>query len=201
MSNHSFPLPLPKFTFLCGGPQTARHALATAIANRDSEMLLQDFEEPLRNATHALFFGGFNIDRDLTKLEERSVPLPTASASVTVELWLAEFQRHLRSFVDTDALGRIALHNWIEDGQELFFQRALWRDTQLLRDIDPFVARFGADSCLCIYIGALGAVHRECLNIWLPTPDLDKQMLDLERELIRYREPDRYREIANAMGT
>lgn len=179
------PLPLPKFTFLFGGRTQPRFALASEIANLDREMLLQDLEEPLRLATHSLFYGGYQPDLNLTDPAERIKAIPSVSKEFqyTIDDWLYALEELLRAKVTSGALGKIALWNYVNDNSEFFFTRVLFRDAETETDIQPFIDTFGKSSICCIHLGAISSFVTKCNHIWLPIPEVEKQIDYLRREL------------------
>lgn len=180
------PIPLPKFTFLLGAPGSGQTELATAIAARDDSLGVYDFEEPLRRATHELFFGGFDVDRDLTDPTQRD-QLVLPPGAKTVDDWLKEFHYELKCRFGPSVLARIALADYLRNEASIHvFERILFRDATYRDEVGVFVDHFGGQNILCIHLGQLGeasGIGKSVYHVWLPEPSIESRMAALAREL------------------
>lgn len=186
------PLSLPRFTFLCGSPGNGQQELALAMSKLDDDLCVDDLERPLRQATHELFFGGFDPEHDLTLEEERKKPLPIQNEdgepTTDVLDWLLHLEELLDRKIGSGALGRIALQEFERvygDGVTTF-QRFLWRDATGRSDVQPFVNKFSATKVCLIHCGPLapnGMAIPGTFNIWLPEISLDARMARIRKEL------------------
>lgn len=190
MKNQWNPLPLPRFTFLFRGPDPSslepRHALANAIATLDNTMLLQDLEEPLRNATHGLYWGGYNPDVDLTNPTIRS---DFRLLGYPFSDWIWDLEKLVRERLGPEALGALAVRDYIEQNHEAFFGRVLYRDAHSQLDLEPFMKRFGSEEVCAIHLGLAPGFNLGCRHIWLPVPETEKQIEFLQHELQPKRAP------------
>lgn len=186
------PLPLPRFTFLCGPQPTLdiRKALTEALCSRDSGLLMCDFEEPLRSATVHLFYSGMTMEHDLTDPAERVIsPILTFPINATIEEWLSNLSSLLVDCYGPGAIGEIALRDYLSEGTDMLFNRVIFRDVESPADVEVFADRFPGE-CLCIHFGTQMRAHEEkygsqVRHIWLPveSPSIDLAIETIEREL------------------
>lgn len=178
-------LNLPKFTFLCNphsGAQTLANALADAIIDQDEDIVANDFEEPLRDSTQELFFGGYRNGLP------NPPPLNTKlfhDAPYTIEDWYTTLREGLSRFSE-DALGRIAYSSWVRNGESEVFRRFIYRDARSRWEIIPFAQSFPHE-CLAIHLDSMPWVFPagiQVKHVVLTKPDdLANSLLQLEREL------------------
>jgi len=176
MSNNSL---LPKFTFLTG-PNTL--PLASLIAGRDSSILIEDFQRPLREATLALFYHNDVLSTDLSQKRDNKDLLPFGNKAILD--WLLDFENFIEKHLGEDALGQIALRDYIAQGWHDVFDRTLFRDTETPDYVKPFADHYGAEHCLVVNCGIATRPRAwPCRIIWLPIPDPPKQLEFLDHEL------------------
>lgn len=174
-------LALPRFTFLFGPTEQCK-SLASEIAVLDKMILIQDLEEPLRMATHAILFGGYDPDRDLTQPAELCSPFPHSNLDIAG--WHFQLRQFLQQQTKPNILGEIALHRYVEENIEAFFERVLYRDARSPTDLEPFVRRYSDRDVCAVNIGPLTrTVSTPCRMIWLPVPEVEKQLALLRHEL------------------
>lgn len=180
------PLRLPRFTFLLHRNDPGSLALAQAISERDPELMIDDLEEPLRLATHCLFWGGFHPSRDLCDPAARREKLPIfrgAEFGRTAGDFLKDLEKSIRSSLSDDALGRIAVQNLLANSDLDLWPRILYRDCHCGLDIDPFIREFGREHILVISLGGLFHSPTGVKTIWLAMQETDKRLEMLEKEL------------------
>lgn len=180
------PLPLPKFTFLCGHPGNGQMELAKALCDLDPSLGPMDFQEPLRMATAQLFLGGFHGENLLDDAFLQSeIPITKKIDTLTYERWLLRFNHFLRNTLEEDVLGQLAVREYQKEGP--IFDRLIYRDCPAnCVDVAPFVKSFGLHSCLCIHCGPLDNLRiaePSPHNVWLPEPSLDSRIRRIRREL------------------
>lgn len=181
------PFLLPRFTFISGPwhrDQPLRDALASALCELDGELLPLDFEEPLRMATCALFFGGFSLECDLTSPALRAEALLPPTPACASD-FISDLRMLLRGTWGEGALGRIALRDYQRDGTDMIYSRCIFRDASHPPDVKVFADTFGHNAILVLHVGELrNAVDfGPGKHIWLPRPSVEKQIEDLTREL------------------
>lgn len=179
-------LKLPKFTFLCGPRGLGQLELAKALSAQDDELQWLDIEEPVRNATQELFFGGFDPNRDMTSDVSRTgIEIGDEGGRMTLDQWYDAFEGFLHTV--HMPLGRIALSNWQDDGADTIFDRFLYRDCRRSSDVVPFVEEF-PNEVLLIHLDIPDSTRwrvtgNNAINLYMGYPELDQRLLQLKREL------------------
>lgn len=180
------PLPLPKFTFLCGHPGNGQMELAKALCDLDPSLGPMDFQEPLRMATAHLFLGGFHGENLLDDAFLNSeIPVTGQTGPISYERWLVRLNHFLCNSLREDVLGQIAVGEYQKEGP--IFDRLIYRDcSESCIDVEPFINKFSVRSCLCIHCGPFGNLHIAVPglhHIWLPEPSLESRIRRIRREL------------------
>lgn len=173
---------LPRFIFLCGPETPEKRLFADAFAKRNTSMLIEDFESPLREATVALFFNGDILNyTDPNKLAETRLPFPSRPQAT-------DFIKDLKGLLETyshNALGHVALQNYINNQFEELFDHILFRDTPKVSDAMPFVHKFGYFHTLCLsfkYHLTPGPYTKPIIQIIGSTVEEQLKNLDLSLE-------------------
>lgn len=170
------PLPLPKFTFICGPRnETGRSELRDALLSRDPDMMRLDLEEPLRIATQDILFGGFDPMRDLD-------PEEMTSLGCKVSEFMSALERMMREEYLKPALGMLLWKSFHEMGHATVFDRFITSDCHRIEDADYVASQTAKSQVLCIQLGLLGA-STLCQNIWLPQETLGERLAQLRIEL------------------
>jgi hypothetical protein len=180
------PLPLRFFTFLFNDRPAPSRDLCHALCARDPGLLWMDLEEPFRNATLHLLYGGFSLEHDLTEATQRAAQIPFGSKTISNEKFIDALTLETQHILGASIRGEIALQRHMEDGDDLFYQRIIYRDAKFVDDVVPFVTKFGPHNIDCIFAGELISAHNFPSGIrhtWLPEPGLESRLRRLEKEL------------------
>jgi hypothetical protein len=141
------PLPLPKYTFIhFADSGLAADQLADDLARQDKDLLVEDFEEPLRNATLAIFYNNDILGNDLRKPEVRNRPLPDGIGNTNVD-FMKHFETWLRLRYGSGILGWLA---WQRLQQDIPAIRYLFRDARNPADILAIINKAHHKNCLII---------------------------------------------------
>lgn len=174
-SKRPTPLPLPKVTFLTGGSDRQRELLATAIANLDPEMLIDDLESSIRQSSHVLFCGCISNDG--------KYPKNWPGFSISFEQWMSGYIDFIREELGEDGVGMIALQE-LKESLGIIYDRCIYRDLKHLSDVNPFALEYGPRECCVIHLGMTpAATLQDVHHIWLAMPEVHSQIELLRHEL------------------
>lgn len=173
---------LPRFTFLCGRDTQAKRDLAKAIGISGPSIAVFRLSEICYWSVTNMIWG----------------QQPASSAEVIFKILdrpyrITDFSQELESLfrrkIGPDALGQIALHKILNDGEYDLYDHFLIPDVVDTCDVVPFAEHVKPKELLCIYTDlGVSQNHREIAirhnnHIWLASPSLSEQLKQLEREL------------------
>lgn len=171
------PLALPRFTFLRGGAEERRNALALRLAAQDQRVSVRDFAEPLRAATQAIFFP-HDILIDLTQSPGPKIDIGWPQFTGD---FIKNLERFMRERCGPYILGELAYKDWHEFGGSFaFYERFIWRDAEA-DHILPFLKRHEADCLLLDY--SLNVPYPHMRRIVLVGSSVDDDLAQLRNEL------------------
>lgn len=170
---------LPRFTFLCGRDTQAKRDLANAIGVSGPSIAVFRLSEICYWSVINMIWG----------------QQPASSVEVIFKILdrpyrITDFSQELESLfrrkIGPDALGQIALHKILTDGEYELYDHFLIPNVTDLHDVMAFVGYVKSSEILCIHTGALGECPGAAIgvrHIWLASPSLSEQLKQLEREL------------------
>lgn len=113
--NKKLPVQLPRFTFFFGPPGGGQEELAKRLSAEDQCVLVEEFEEPLRNVALALFFNNNIMGNDLRQKEVREKFVLNDPRHGMIATFIARQKRFLEQFYGADILGHLAYNAFMGD--------------------------------------------------------------------------------------
>jgi hypothetical protein len=144
---------LPRFTFLLGPEGCGKTTLARLLCVHNHRIAMASFDEPIREATLAMFFPD-QLQTGIDLREEDTLRQPLPSCPISIGGFMHGFRKFLIKEISSFIRGDLAKRRseFILGGRAPSFSHIVYDDTEDLSDVSPFSNGFGSEACLMILV-------------------------------------------------